>query len=138
MDRYAGPAAGFPRGVTPAVTSPFIIVTLSYRGVRLWAIQLFPEAPAEPTACRCVMNEDGGALVPGQGSSSIAQRPRRLQIARGLQCILYHTFLLIAALLRPAFFQSVVVCFLVVFFYNKTLHDMIGCPLLLQQLSLKA
>lgn len=111
MDRYAGPAAGFPRGVTPAVTSPFIIVTLSYRGVRLWAIQLFPEAPAEPTACRCVMNEDGGALVPVQGSSSIAQKSRRLQIARGLECILYDTSLLIAALLGAAFFQSVAVFF---------------------------
>lgn len=87
-----GPAAGFPRGLTPAVTSPFIIVTLSYRGVRLWAMQLFPEAPAEPTACRCVMNEDGGALVPVRGSSSIAQKSRRLQIARGLECILYHTY----------------------------------------------
>lgn len=81
VDRYAGPAAGFPRGVTPAVTSRFIILTLSYRGVQLWAIQLFPEAPTEPTACRCVINEDRSALMPVRGCSSIAQKSRQLQIA---------------------------------------------------------
>lgn len=81
VDRYTGLAVGFPRGVTPAVTSRFIILTLSYRGVQLWAIQLFPEAPSEPGACRCVINEDGSAFILVHGCSSDAQRYRQLQIA---------------------------------------------------------
>lgn len=119
VDRYAGLAVGFPHGVTPAVTSRFIILTLSYRGVQLWAIQLFPEVPSEPRACRCVINEDGSALILVQGCSSDAQRSGQQQIAWGLYLIFCNTFLLIIALVRCCLFW-IGKCFFFNFTMKKT------------------